>query len=279
MPGYLNIYLHTSAIRSVLAFQSVQPMDSDTLLILTISGSVIILVIVGAIAYIITQKRAMRELFDEFTENQEAWIRSRVASQTAKLRREHTVFKRLTAYWMQRSDSQYSLLPKRARALNLTTLLNTSMSSLETNQGANELVIDKDISAECTVLGDELILQYVFQNLIAYLTESQNPTTKIYACAHMSAPETRVHVTMSTDKSFTFSKTLYDHQMTNNKLAFCQMGIAAHGGVMEAATIPGKGTCFHFDLAAAIDGSSPQFDPLMQHANGRPSVAHCHTSD
>lgn len=240
--------------------QANAPIDSS-LLIIAVSTSIVILVILGAIAYVAAKKRALDQLFDEFTTNQEDWLNNRLKQRSKHLLVQNlALIRQSTALLASQGQSQAR------QQLNLFDSIEAARSELgalsaETNQG-----IHLNVPKEMGVLADPNLLKHVLIQLLLEL--KQEAAIDIIITARQSSAEgcLRLNLTHKEEPGREIEKRSLTRPYFTEMMVFCQMVIASFGGTIEATTTPAKGVIFHLDLAAVIDGPSPQSGSLMQHA-------------
>lgn len=256
------LFAKLPALTCTFSIQQANAATDSSLLIIAVSLSIVILVILGAIAYVATKKRALDQLFDEFTTNQQDWLNNRL-NQKSK----HLLAQNLA---LIRQSTALLILQEQSLArqqLNLLDSIEAARSELGVLSGEANQDIYVNIPAEIGVLADPTLLKHVLIQLLLELKQ-EAPTDTIIT-ARQSAAEgcLRLSLARREESDHRLEKRSFTRPYFTELMAFCQMVIASFGGTIEAATTPGKGVTFHLDLAAVIDGPSPQSGSSMQHAN------------
>jgi two-component system CheB/CheR fusion protein len=150
---------------------------------------------------------------------------------------------------------------KKATALNLNGLVKAVSEDLNSRITKTETVLLVDPLP--TILGYEIGIRLLFQNLISNAIKFRDPNTPpiIKVEASLNDVENLWHFTLSDNgigmepkdlkKIFVIFKRLHDRDSypgTGIGLAHCKKVVELHGGEIWAESEPGKGSVFHFTL-------------------------------
>lgn len=260
---FLNSYFPNT-----LLFQQNEswPVD-NSILILVISFSIIMLVILCAALYITTKKRALNLLFDEFTENQEEWIKNRVTVGIQYLVNQNEELLKLSSQLLclDKETSQTSIDKTEIDLSNVIESARLEVESILTERRINFLV---EVSNHQKVIADALTLKVVLVQLFTEALRHNTAELNLTTVTDRGKKSLQLHLTLNQGSNERAKdKNSNGTYPSASSMTFCQMAIAAIGGTIEAATPPDKGATFHLDLAAVIDEPPPQSGSLMQHAS------------
>ncbi|MCE7995250.1 MAG: hypothetical protein HEP71_24950 [Roseivirga sp.] len=254
------LFAYLFALTHPFTLQQTNINIDNTLLIIAVSTSIIILVILAAIAHVTAKKRALDQLFDEFTGNQEDWLNNRLEQRAKHLVAQNlALIQQSTALLTIQKQNQAHL-----QALNLFDTIDAVQSELRTLLKEPSQSIQVSVPSDLSVTANPMLLKHLLLQLLLELMQ-QADTNIIVAATRLPEKEC---IQLSLRPVEKLSHQLEEKNLTrpypNGVLAFCQMAIASFGGTIEAATTPEKGVTYHLQLAAVIDGPSPQSGSLMQ---------------